>query len=100
MTEYQYIIDSTSLKQRYDRIQSIIAALELQQLAVVANSDVESYSLDDGQTRISTTYRSADQIFKAIEQYEKISNRILAQLTGTRVMRLADAQAIQSNGSV
>jgi hypothetical protein len=56
-TEYEYIIDSTSLKQRYDRICSIITALENQQLLMAGNSDVVTYSLDDGQTRISTTYR-------------------------------------------
>lgn len=99
MTEYQYVIDSTSLKQRYDRISAIILALENQQLAIVGNSDVLSYSLDDGQTRISTQYRSADQIAKAIDNYERIRNRILAQLTGTGIVRLADAEATQSNGN-
>jgi hypothetical protein len=99
-TEYQYVIDSVDLKQRYDRIKAIITALENQQLALVGNSDVVSYSLDDGQTRISTTYRSADQIAKAIDQYEKILIRIESQITGTRIVRLADAGSIQSNGSV
>lgn len=97
MTEYQYIIDSTSLKQRYDRIVSIITALETQQLAMVGNSDVVSYSLDDGQTRISTNYRNPDQVAKAITEYEKIAERILNQITGTRIVRLADAKSIQSN---
>lgn len=97
MTEYEYIIDSTSLKQRYDRITAIITALENQQLAAVGNSDVLQYSLDDGQTRISTMYRSADQIAKAIDVYEKIQNRILSQITGTRIVRLADAKDVQSN---
>lgn len=100
MTEYEYIIDSPGLKERYDRIQQIITALELQQLAAVGNSDVDSYSLNDGQIQISTRYRSPEQIQKAIDGYEKISNRILFQLTGTRVVRLADAEAIQSNGIV
>jgi len=99
-TEYQYIIDSTGLKQRYDRITAIITALENQQLLMIGNSDVVSYSLDDGQTRISTTYRSSDQISVAITQYEKIRNRILAELTGTRIVRLADAGSIQSNGHI
>lgn len=96
-TEYQYVIDSADLKQRYDRIKAIIAALENQQLAMVGNSDVVSYSLDDGQTRIQTNYRSADQIAKAISDYEKILYRIKAQITGTRIVRLADAGSIQSN---
>lgn len=96
-TEYQYIIDSVGLKARYDRITAIITALENQMLACVSNSDVISYSLDDGQTRISTSYRSADQISKAIDQYEKIRNRIKAELTGTTIVRLADAETVQSN---
>lgn len=97
-TEYRYIIDSTGLKQRYDRITAIITALENQQLLMIGNSDVVSYSLDDGQTRISTTYRSSEQVSVAITQYEKIRNRILAELTGTSIVRLADAGSIQSNG--
>lgn len=97
MTEWQYIIDSDGLKARYDRVTAIITALEEQQLAVVSNSGVISYSLDDGQTRIQTSYRSSDQIAKAIDGYEKIRNRILAELTGSSIVRLADAGSIQSN---
>lgn len=95
-TEYQYVIDSTSLKERYDRICTIITALENAQIAGVSNSDVVSYTLDDGQTRINTTYRSAEDIQKAIDGYEKIKERIANQLTGTRIVRLADAKSIQS----
>ncbi len=99
MTEYQYIIDSTSLKERYDRICQIIEGLENQQLAVVGNSDIDEYTLDDGQTKIKTVYRSLEQITKAINNYERIKNRILQQLTGTGIVRLADAKAIQSNNN-
>lgn len=97
MTEYQYIIDSTSLKERYDRINNIINQLELQQISLISNSGIVSYSLDDGQTKIQTSYRSADQIAEAIRQYEKIKNRIADQITGSRIVRLADAGTIQSN---
>ena len=97
-TEYQYVIDSPNLKARYDRITSIIEALENQQLSVVANSDIDSYDINDGQIRISTRYRSPEQIQKAIDGYEKIRNRILQQITGTGILRLADSEAIQSNG--
>jgi hypothetical protein len=98
MTEYQYIIDSTTLKARYDRICQIITALELQQVAAAANGDVESYSLDDGQTRINTVYRTPEAIAKAILMYERIKNSILDQLLGTRIVSLKDAKTIQSNG--
>lgn len=97
-TEYSYIIDSANLRERYNRITAIIKALEEHQLLMVGNSDVLSYTLDDGQTRISTSYRSADQIAKAIDQYEKIRNRVQDELLGTRIVRLADAKDTQSNG--
>lgn len=97
-TEYQYIIDSTGLKERYDRICSIITALENQQLLAVGNSDVDEYTLDDGQTKIKTVYRSPSALAKAIDDYEKIKNRILAELTGTRIVRLGDAKSLGSYG--
>jgi transcriptional antiterminator len=96
--EYQYVIDSTTLKQRYNRIKAIITALENQQLLQITKSGTISYSLDDGQTRINTNYRSADDIASAIESYERILERIANKITGTRIVKLADAQSIQSNG--
>lgn len=97
-TEYEYIIDTDSLKERYDRIQAIITALENQQVLVTGNSDVVSYTLDDGQTRITTNYRSTEQIAKAIESYERILERIANKITGTRIVRLSDAGTIQTLG--
>lgn len=99
-SEYQYVIDSVDLKQRYDRIKAIITALENQQLLSVGKAGTISYSLDDGQTRISTQYRSFDQVAKAIESYEKILTRIESQITGTRIVALRDAKAVQSNGNI
>ncbi len=100
VTEYQYIIDSNSLKQRYDRINQIITSLENQLILAATTSDVDNYSLNDGQIQIRTQYRSPDSIIKAITGLEVIANRLEAQLTGTRVMRLADAESVQSNGIV
>lgn len=97
MNEYQYIIDSVSLKQRYDRICQIITALEIQQIAAAVNSDVESYALDNGQTRINTAYRGAESIAKAIIIFERLKNKVLQELTGTAVITLRDANTIRHN---
>ena len=99
MTEYEYIIDSTSIKQRYDRIVQIITALENQQIAAVTNSDVEEYEINDGQIKIRTLYRSASTIAKAIHDYEVILNRLEQQLAGTRIVALRDASSIRNNGA-
>jgi hypothetical protein len=97
-TEYQYVIDSANLKIRYDRIQAIITALENQQLLNIGSSGKVSYTLNDGQTIISTTYRNTTDIAKAIREYEKILNSLLSKITGSRIKRLADAESVQSNG--
>lgn len=98
MTEYQYIINSTSLKEKYDRLCSIVDALELQMVSAAANADVEAYTLDDGQTRINTQYRSSESIAKAIIMFERLKNSTLEKLLGTRVIALRDAKSVQSNG--
>jgi len=98
MTDAEYIMNSSGIVDRYNRISSIIAALENQQILMIANAGVEEYSLDDGQTKIHTTYRSADQIAKAINAYDAIRNKLHAQMTGTRIIRLADTTSVQSNG--
>ena len=97
-SEYEYIIDAPTLKERYDRISAIIKGLETAQLAGISQTGKLSYSLDDGQTRISAQYRSPGEIAKAIAEYEKILRRIESEITGTRIVRLADAEATQSNG--
>lgn len=98
ISEYEYVINSTSLKERYDRIKAIITALENQQLLSVGKSGIISYSLNDGQISISTQYRSFSEVVKAIEQYEKILTRLESQITGTRIVALRDAKSVQSNG--
>jgi hypothetical protein len=82
MTETVYIESASGLIERITRIDTIIDALELRQVAVVANSDVEEYFINDGQIQIRTLYKSAESIAKAIEAYEKIKQKCLNKLNG------------------
>jgi len=82
MNETVYIEGATGLIDRLSRIESIIEALELRQVAVIGNSDIEEYSLNDGQIQIRTIYKSAESIAKAITAYEKIKQSILNKLNG------------------
>lgn len=93
-TETVYIESATGLKTRLDRIVAIIEALELRQVEVIGNSDVEEYSIDDGQIKIKTIYRSSEQIAKAIEAYEKLKQKLLNQLNG-RVMAVRPWQGLR-----
>jgi hypothetical protein len=85
-TETLYIEGATGLVERLARIEAIIEALELRQVEVIGKSNVEEYQLDDGQVRIKTIYRSADQIAKAIEAYEKLKQKILNRLNGRQMV--------------
>jgi len=82
MNETVYIEGATGLIDRLSRIESIIEALELRQVAVIGNSDIEEYSLNDGQIQIRTLYKSAESMAKAIMSYEKIKQSILNKLNG------------------
>jgi hypothetical protein len=66
-------------------------------LTNIDNNGVVQYSLDDGQTKINTTYRSVKELSETIEALDKIRARLHATLTGTRIVRLCDAEAVQSN---
>lgn len=95
MNETLYITSASSKIERIDRLNSIITALELQIVNIGAgNSDVQSYSLDDGQTKIQTQYTSIESIVKAIEGFEKIKERLLNQLNG-HVILLRDVRGLQ-----
>ena len=93
-TETIYISDATTLEERLARINTIIEALELRQVEVISKSDIQQYSIDDGQVKITTLYRSADQIAKAINAYEVIKQRILNKLNG-RGMALRDWRGLR-----
>jgi len=83
LTERLYIESATSLNDRLTRVCQIIEALELQMLNVgTGNSDVEEYSLNDGQVQIRTRYRSTSEIVKGIESFEALKQMLLNKLNG------------------
>ena len=94
MGEAEYISSATGIEERADRIAQIIIALENRQLTMVGNSDILSYKLNDGQTVIETVYRSPENLQKAIDSYERILNRLISRLNGTRIVRLVDSKNV------
>ena len=81
-SEKVYIESATDVQSRIARIEAIIAALETQLLSGAANGDVSSYSLDDGQTKISTQYRSIDAVMTGLKALDTLRTRLLNQLNG------------------
>lgn len=89
-TEYEYISCASSLADKIAKIDSIIAALEDTALKAASKGFVDEYELDDGQTKIRTSYRSPKAIYDAIKAYEQQRQYYLNKCTG-RVIALRDA---------
>ena len=95
MNEIIYIDSATTIIDRINRIDAIIDALILQMSTVgTGHSDIESYSLNDGQTTISTQYTTPELIQNAITGFEKMRERYLNKLNG-RGMILKDVRGLQ-----
>ncbi len=86
-----YVQSAANIVERVNRIDAIIEALYDAALAAAANDGVTDYFLNDGQVQIKGTYRSAEQVYKSINAFEKLKQMYLNQLNG-RMTRLVDGK--------
>lgn len=86
-----YVTSATTLRDKLTRVNAIITALEDVALKAAANGDISHYSLDDGQTKIMTSYRTAEDVANSIQAFEVIRQRYINQLNG-RMVRLVDSK--------
>lgn len=96
---FKYLQSRTTLLERVAAIDAIIAAMEVAALAAATNEGVSQYSLNDGQTIISTTSRSVSDITKSIKEMISLKNYYINQpnMNG-RVRRLVDGKNMIGNG--
>lgn len=81
-TEKVYIEGASGLQDRITRIEAVISALETQLATGAANSDIVSYSLDDGQTKISSQYRGVASMMAGLKALDTLRQRLINQLNG------------------
>lgn len=82
----------TDIKERINRLTLIIVNLE-NMMATAGTGDIQSYSFNDGQSQINTTYRTLSDVAMAINQFETIRTRLINKCNG-RVTILRDANTI------
>lgn len=87
-----YLATSTAYEDKIAKIDKVIAALFTTLEKAAGNEDISSYSLDDGQTKVMTTYKSATQVSAAIEAMEKLRNYYASKLSGNAIVRLVDSK--------
>ena len=83
-TFVEYINCSANTKEKIARIDAIIEKLEDAELNGAANADIEEYSLDDGQTKIRTTYRDLANVEKTIQALYRRKQRLINNCIGYR----------------
>lgn len=86
-----YIESASSIRQKITRLDAIIDALLTTVLKSAENGDVQEYWLNDGQTQIKTSYRSAKEVLDAVNVFERTKQIYVNRLNG-RVMRLVDGK--------
>lgn len=86
-----YVSSATTLVGKIANIDKVIEALEIMSIDAAATGNYAEYSLDNGQSRIKTVYRSLVQIGLAIREFEAIRQRYINRLNGRNV-RLVDGK--------
>lgn len=73
------------------RCNLIIKALFKAMICAAQDSGVSEYSLDDGQTKISQSYRSPAEVQRSIDAFIKLKHYYLNQINGN-VIGLVDGK--------
>ena len=86
-TVKEYIQSKTSLLDKINAIEALIDSMILNSIEAVEVGGTASYSMDDGQMKVTTEYRSMDQITKGIAGLERTLQMYINRYNG-RVMVL------------
>lgn len=95
-SEATYIVASQDDQDRLNRLKQVITALENQMIVAATDSNIDEYSLNDGQVTIRTKYRNPDDILKSINTLEAIYNRLFYKLSGQHIVSLRDARSFNT----
>lgn len=71
-TTKEYIQSKASLTAKIIAIEALIDAMLLSSIEAIENSGTASYSMDDGQMKVMTQYRSMSEVTAGIKELEKI----------------------------
>ena len=83
-SDTHYYKSATNLNDQIAKISQIVDALYDLQLEVIGGSDIEEYFIDNGQSKVRTTYRSSQSIAEAITLWENRKTVLMNQLNGRR----------------
>lgn len=91
-----YIDSATNLRDKITKMDQVIDGLESLAITAAATGNFSEYSIDNGQSKIRTVYRSMSEVANAISVFEKIRQRYINRLNGSMV-RLVDGKNFPQN---
>lgn len=77
-----YIECKSTVIDKIKAINALIDKFELKLLEVGDSVSYDEYQLDDGQMKVRTKYRSANDVLNAINNLEKLKQRYVNRLNG------------------
>lgn len=84
----QYIECKTTLLDKINAIDAMIAAMELKIVDATGSAEYDEYSMDDGQMKVRTKYRSIEDVLAGIKSLETLKQRYVNRHNGrTQVFR-------------
>jgi hypothetical protein len=78
----EYIQSKSSLDSKIAAIESLIDAMILNSIEAVDNSGTASYSMDDGQMKVTTMYRSIKEITQGVKSLEQMKQMYVNRRNG------------------
>lgn len=99
MTTYadikEYLMSSTSDQEKMDKYIALQDALFAQMEANITGQEVESYEIDDGQSKIKTVIKDFSKLVATYDSIEVLKERLFNNSIGG-VIVLRDAKSIKS----
>lgn len=78
----QYVESKCDLLTKIAAIDALIAAMELKLLDATGSAEYDEYSMDDGQMKVRTKYRSIADVSAGIKSLEQIKQRYVNRHNG------------------
>lgn len=81
-TVKEYIQSKTTLLEKINAIEALIDSMILNTAEAIDNSGVTSYSMDSGQMKVTTNYRSVEEVNRGIKALEQTLQMYINRYNG------------------
>jgi len=98
----QYIQSSTTIQDKIAKLDLVIDKLLDTALTSAGTDNYLEYSIDDGQSKVSTKYKGTDAVMRSVKAFEQLRDYYKTKLENNtgRVTQLVDRRNFIGNGRI